>query len=314
MFNFKQMFVLFWFRKSTSMLEKTNRKNDPSYETLGSLCCRITIGTQVEDIGSLDINLRRSTWDEKGQRILENDTSTRCDNRTLNDVKNKLERIFELLQVEHGEDVTPMMVKELFTGKKLFRYSFQQLICEYFKDRKEEVEAGIITQSTIDVHLNYSENFLEFLTEKGIKTSNTTHFDEDNLDSFKIFLSKQFAYSHTRKHLGWVKQLFKHSLRKKRIKFNPLEGVKVSNEPDKPDTSHPTIPELDRLINFDFFRLHKLGFVVEETAARLDRERDAFVFSSFTGMHHCDYTKRKYWLEDIKGAVFLKGFRKKTKK
>lgn len=120
----------------------------------------------VDEIGSLHINLRRSTWDEKAQRILGNDASTRRDNRTLNDVKNKLERIFELLQVEHGEDVTPMMVKELFTGKKLFRYSFQQLINEYFKDRQEEVKAKIITQETIDVHRNYADNFLEFLTEK----------------------------------------------------------------------------------------------------------------------------------------------------
>ncbi|AEI50672.1 phage integrase SAM-like domain-containing protein [Runella slithyformis] len=225
MFNYKQMFVLFWFRKSDSALEKNKRKNDLNYDILGSLCCRVTIDTVVGEIGSLHINIKRSTWDEKAQRILGSDASTRRGNRTLNDVRNKLERIFELLQVEHGEDVTPLMVKELFTGKKLFRYSFQQLINEYFKDRKEEVEAGIVTQETIDVHRNYSENFLEYLNKKSLKTSTITSFDEDNLDSFKIYLLKEFAYSHTRKHLGWVKQLMKHSLRKKRIKFNPLDGL-----------------------------------------------------------------------------------------
>jgi hypothetical protein len=316
MFNFKQLFVLFWFRKSDSTIEKKKRLENSEYDTAGSICCRITIDTQVCEVGSLHITLKRSAWDEKAQRVLGNDVSVRRYNRTINDMKSKLERLYELLQVENGEDVSPLMVKDLFTGKKLFRYSFEQLINEYFKDREQEAIAAIITQSTIDVHRNYSENFMDFLTVKGLKTILPSHFDEDSLDSFKLFLlsKKKYAYSHTRKHLGWVKQLLKHSLRKKRIKSNPLEGVRVSNEPDAPDTTHLTIPQLDRLIKFDFYKLAKLGFMGEETAFRLDRERDAFVFTSFTGMHHCDYTKRKYWIEEIKGATFLKGKRLKTKK
>ncbi|WP_273212595.1 phage integrase SAM-like domain-containing protein [Runella zeae] len=317
MFNFKKMFVLFWFRKSDSKAEKLKREENPNYDTLGGLCCRITIATQVEEIGSVHINIKRSAWDEKTQRVIGNDSNARRYNRTLNDIKNKLERIYELLQIEHGDEVTPKMVKDLFTGKKFFRYTFEQLIEEYFKDRKEEKEAGLVSQETLDVHQNYSKNFKEYLVLKGLKTLAPSHFEEDHLDGFKIFLMskpKSFVYGHTRKHLSWVKQLLKHSLRKKRIKSNPLEGVIVKSEPDDPDTTHLSISQLERVVAFDFMKLYAQGYIAQETAIRLDRERDAFVFSAFTGMHHCDYTKRKYWLETYKGATFLKGKRKKTQK
>mgnify|MGYP000355480031 CR=1 FL=1 len=114
MFNFKQMFVLFWFRKSDSTIEKKKRLENSEYDTAGSICCRITIDTQVCEVGSLHITLKRSAWDEKAQRVLGNDVSVRRYNRTINDMKSKLERLYELLQVENGEDVSPLMVKDLF--------------------------------------------------------------------------------------------------------------------------------------------------------------------------------------------------------
>lgn len=68
MFNFKQMFVLFWFWKSDAVTEKLKRKENPDYDTLGGVCCRVTIDTQVVEIGSVHINIRRSMWDEKAQQ------------------------------------------------------------------------------------------------------------------------------------------------------------------------------------------------------------------------------------------------------
>lgn len=314
MFNIKNMYVLFWFRKSEAKGEILNRKKNHLHDTIGNVCCRITISTQIIEIGSVHINLRRSDWNEAAQCLNGRDETSRKHNRKLTEIKAKLERTYELLLLDN-EDVEPVTVKMHFLGKRLFRYSFNQLIVEYLKDRNEEKKAGMVSQQTIDVHRNYGRNFELFLANKGLQSMLPANFDEDNLDTFKIYLlTQKFAPSHCRKHLGWVKQLLKHSLRKKRIKQNLLTGIRVPKEDTEPDTTHLTIEQLQHLLNYDFSTLVSLGYIHQDTALRLDRERDAFVFSAFTGMHHCDYTSRKYWLEDFKNDVFLKGRRKKTKK
>ena len=316
MFNIKNMYVLFWFRKSEAKVEVEKRKK-ANYDTMGSVCCRVTIDTKTIEIGSTHLELRRSGWEADKQRVRGNDDGARRANRKIAEVRAKLERIFELLQIEHGEEVTPEMVKDMFVGKKLFRYTIAQLVAEFFADRKMEQAAGLISEATMIVQQNYGRNFATALEGAAMKQLSPTAFSEDELDTMRTrLLGMSLGESHVIKHLKFVKQVWKHSLRKKRIKSNALDGVVVRGASDNqaPDTTHLSVEQLNALIEFDFFALVSKGYVVPETAARLDRERDAFVFSAFTGMHHTDYTNREFGIEQHQSELFLKGERVKTKK
>lgn len=306
------MYILFWFRKSQAKSEALLRK-DPDYDTLGTISCRVTIEGEVVEIGNVHIECRKSVWDNENQRLIGNDVNTKRHNKRISELKIKVERTFDLLHVEF-DNVTADLVKDYVTEKKLFRYTIQQLISEYFKDRQLEVIQEVIVQATLDVQENYSENLISFLeAEKQLSRLPRT-YDDEILAKFKVYLRqvKGFGFSHTHKHIVWMKSLFKHSLDKKRLKVNPIEACKIGTDTTKPDTTHITVEQLSILARFDFYDLVERGFLAEQTAKKCDLERDAFVFNCFSGMHHCDYTNKAFRIEKYKGDVFLKGQRQKT--
>lgn len=307
------MYILFWFRKSEAKKEVLQRKQDPQYDTLGSICCRVTLEGESVEIGNVHIECRKSVWDVENQRLIGKDAKTKSHNKQLSDLKVKIERIFGLLQIEF-EHVSAELVKEYVTEKKMFRYTISQLITEYFKDRQLKVKDKTIVQATVDVQENYAENFLEYLEVEKLLSKPPRAFDEKILSGFKAYLLdiKEFGFPHSYKHIVWVKSLFKHSLKEKRIRTNPLEDCEIGSDTTKPDTTHITVEQLAKLATFDFYDLVKRGFLTHQTARKCDLERDAFVFNCFSGMHHIDYTNRAFRIEEYKGAVFLKGSRHKT--
>lgn len=108
------------------------------------------------------MELRRSRWKADQQRVKGSDDVARRANRKMAEVRAKLERIFELLQVEHGEDLTLVMFRDMLVGKKLFRHSIAQLVAEFFADRKWEQAAGLISETTMIVKQSYARNFATF--------------------------------------------------------------------------------------------------------------------------------------------------------
>ena len=90
----------------------------------------------------------------------------------------------------------------------------------------------------------------------------------------------------------------------------PLPG-KAESE-DYLDTTHLSVTQIEKLYLFNFHSLVASGQITEQTADTFSRERHAFIFNCFTGMHHCDYTKIEFLVETFYGALFLRGKRQKT--
>lgn len=290
------------------------RKQNPNHDTLGGICCRITLDGVAIEVGNMHIECRKSMWDAEGQRLKGNDTETKRQNRRLLEEKLKLERVYEMLVVDN-DAVTAQMVKEFYTGKRLFRYNFEQLISEYFKDRKQQLDIGRITDSTLVAQKNYSRNFVLFLEERKLKGLSPLSFEESHMNDLKAYLfAKKMGPAHTRKICIWVKSLYRHSCKKKRLKYNPIADYEIGSDGVIPDTSHLSVEQLSKLAKFDFMKLVRQGIIHESTAEKCGFERDAFVFNCFTGMHHCDYTDRNFRVEMYQGAYFLKGYRRKTQK
>ncbi|WP_277337976.1 phage integrase SAM-like domain-containing protein [Runella sp. MFBS21] len=313
MYNIKQMYILFWFRKSEAKTEVTRRKENPDYDTLGNIACRVTIDGEAVEIGNVHIECRKSNWDPENQRLKGSSNEVKKHNKRINELKVQIERTFDLVQIEF-EHVTAMLVKEFVTQKRLFRFSTQQLITEYFKDRATQVTDKKITQATVDVEENYSKNLIRYLEKEKLTSRLPRSFDETIVSGFRTYLLDvaKFAPSHSHKHIVWLKMLFKHSLKKKRLKFNPIEDCEIGTDNTKPDTTHLTVEQLSKLARFDFFDLAKRGFIAQQTAEKCDLERDAFVFNCFSGMHHIEYTNKLFQIENCKEGVFLKGSRQKT--
>ncbi len=307
------MFVLFWFRKSQAKSEELLRKNDPNYDTLGFICCRVTIQGESVEIGNVHIECRKSQWDANTQQIMGKSPEIKRHNKRLAEVKVKLERIFDMLQIDY-EHVAPSLVKDFFTEKRLFRFTIQQLISEYFKDKQVDVKEGRITQDTVDVQKNYSNNLIQYLQDENLLSRLPRSYDGNIVAGFRRYLLeiKGFGKPHTYKHTVWLKSLFKHSLNEKRLRMNPIEKYPIGSDNTKIDTTHITVEQLSQLALFDFYDLARKGFIAEQTAKTCDLERDAFVFNCFSGMHHVDYKNKAFRVESYKGDLFLKGTRQKT--
>ncbi|WP_428657667.1 hypothetical protein [Runella sp.] len=254
------MYVLFWFCKSEAKKEAMLRKQDPGHDTLGSICCRVTIEGEYAEIGYVHIDCRKSAWDAENQRLKGNGDNNKKHNKWLNEFKVKIERTFDLLQIEF-EHVTAMLVKEFVTEKRLFRFSTLHLITEYIKDRELEVSEKIIVKATVDIEKNYAKNFTNYLESEKLTSRQPRTFDEKIISGFRKYLyeTEGFGMPHTHKHIVWLKTLFKHSLKKKRLKFNPLEGCEIGTDNTKPDTTHLTVEQLSKLACFDFSDLAKRG-------------------------------------------------------
>ncbi|GAB4047123.1 hypothetical protein GCM10028810_28840 [Spirosoma litoris] len=126
---------------------------------------------------------------------------------------------------------------------------------------------------------------------------------------------EKFGAGHIENHQKYIKQVLKLATERGLILKNPLASYRIEGCDEEPDTTHLTIEQLERLIKFDFFVMSRAGELHPAAAESLDKERDAFVFNCFTGMHHCDYTSKQFRIDkDQKADYWLIGKRQKTKK
>lgn len=302
------MKILFWFRKS----EATSNKflSDPN----GTIQCRITIDNDELELGSTKIQCVKSYWHAQHQTIIGKKNS--MDNRRLTDISTTLLRLFDMLKTRY-EYVTPSLVKDYYYSKKKFQNTVEDIKREFQKTRLQHVELKIITKTTYDVNENYLRHILTYSTQ--MKYVYPIHLPNTYFQDLYhwLILENVCQERMARKVTCFAKQLLKFGKSKKYCPElscfqESLPGMAESE--DYIDTTHLTVDQIEHLYHFDFFELVKSGFITEKTARILHEERNAFVFNCFTGMHHCDYTDKAFTITLMYNSLFLRGYRKKTKK
>ena len=304
------MKILFWFRKSEAKDQLL--QEDP----LGSIQCRISIENQTIEVGATKIVCKKSEWCPSGQRIAGKGQVIERANRTLNEITFRLNRLYDILLTKF-DYVTPTIVKDHYNSRAKLTYSLKEINTKFEAIRTKMVEQAVITQSTLDINQNYARHILDYYDEiSATKPYELPNTYLNDLYQFMIVTGRSGA-RFARKVCAYSKQVFKWAIREGMSpKIDALNEVVpgATDSEDYLDTTHLSIFQLDRLWKFDFKALVKSNQISKQTADVLSSERDAFVFNCFSGMHHCDYTKKEFRIEPYQDALFLKGTRTKTKK
>jgi hypothetical protein len=320
------MCVLFWFRKTVNNNPPKKNITTPASPP-GFIQMRVTYNTERSELGSTHIECIKSQWDEINQCFKGKSVWALEQNKKLSTLKHKIEQLTERLERDTDE-VTVHLIKSQFSdrqrtrsgkGDKLQRRTVPNLIevfAFHYEYQERRKQLGKLEKATLEIQANYAANVADYLRlvkkAKLPATSINDDFMEDLISHFALV--EKFGNKHTENHLKFIKQVMKWAKSKEVISKNPLADYRVETSEEDLDTTHLTIEQLQRLIDFDFFALAESGKIQLISAEALDKERDAFVFNCFTGMHHCDYTSKKFRIEQEGINYWLMGERLKTGK
>ncbi len=231
------------------------------------------------------MNLQRSInpndWDSARARALGRTNEARIFNEYLETIRVKAHKKFTEL-LAYTDEVTPQMLRDAILGVKSAKSKqiidiWQDYVADLFKLIGKEV-----TRATYQKHSRAMRYFEEFLKKKyqapdvSIKSVNY-----QMIQQFSIFLKtdKECNHNTTIKFLQNLKTVTRLSIRSGWLLKDPFNGISLTlKEVDRPYLSHE---EIERLIAFN------------SPFDRLNRVRDFFVFSCFTGLAYIDVSKLK---------------------
>ncbi|MGM9508622.1 hypothetical protein ACS5NO_12875 [Larkinella sp. GY13] len=317
------MEVLFWFRKSL-----VNEVTNPELLN-GTIQIRITVNTERVELGSTHIKCIRKAWNQENQSFTGRTEWASEQTKKIEKLRSQIHKIYEDLDRD-GHEINANLIKQLFcapvssrrkkdASKSNMVRRFVYNVGDLFDFRKaadqKRVDRKKLSVETMKVRANYAKNILHFLESEGLLSSPATSLTENHMEDLLLYLlsDKGFGDKHTEKHMYYLKSVFSWAFNKSLIRKNPIAEYIVESSDYEPDTTHLEVPDLTRLIHFDFHRLARKGVIHPDTADRLEQERDAFVFNCFSGMHHVDYTSKHFHINiDIRGTYWLQGKRQKT--
>ncbi len=320
------MHVLIWFRRKESEASRPN----PS----GFLQVRISYAGKRCGLGSTHIRCLDSQWDRDKQAIAGSSAWAREQNEKIRLIKHKIQQVYHRLLLE-GADINAGLIKERClqghvviqlvqveeNGKTITKrvtrrkvYTFADLHDFYVIHQQRLVDREQISSKTLRRKKNYLNNIQAFLATCQKANSPATSLTDLAMENLTDYLlhEKKFKYSHVEKHLRYIKEVMSWSVTQQHIRHNPIDKFRIAPVNEAPDTTHLSTADLNRLILFDFNELVQKNKLKKQMADALAKERDAFVFNCFTGMHHVDYKEKNFVVDENGKEFWLTGVREKT--
>lgn len=242
-------------------------------------------------------------WDSTRQRVKGTNESAKAINAVLKQILNRLyKKEAELL--ERGYVLTADLLRDAFLDKvdAIQSKTLVQTYQEFLDNLKQEV--GIKTSD--DTYYNYFRAFeltKEYMRKKfkrdDMQLFELNHSFIANLDTFLRTTYHQKQNTAV-KYLKCLKHVINIAVANGNIPANPFVNYKTEREVvDKPFL---TEEELRIIINKDF------------AIKRLERVRDIFIFSCFTGLSYSDVKTldKTHFCHDEFGRVWIKKHRVKT--
>ena len=256
--------ILFWINKSRSA-------ND-----LAELYARVTVNGKRTNIGlkrKVDIHL----WDSINKKAKGNTREAKEINNYINLVQSRLFNIYQDLKYK-GELITPQLVKTLYNGENINSKSLLELL-EYHNRKIEKTLApGTIRNFGI------TENYVNRFLKQKLKTTdvNLNQLNYKFISDLEMFLVNYYqkchpgAMSHNTvmKHLQRLRKIVNLAYQLEWIEKDPFIRWKPTFEQKQRDFLGQN--ELNNLETYHF------------PIDRLDRVRDLFVFSCYTGISYSD--------------------------
>ncbi|AUS05948.1 MULTISPECIES: site-specific integrase [Tamlana] len=283
--------ILFWLQTSRAI----------NNEAL--IYARITVNGK-----RLNISLKRkvsvSLWDSSKKRVRGNSIQARQINQSIDQTHTKLFQIYQDLKFK-GELITAHLIKSHYTGETNESKSLQELLKYHAKKIENTLAKGSI--ENFGVTENYINRFL-------LKSRRTTDIYLNQLDykflcDFESYLYDYWPKGHPRtmsqntvmKHIQRFRKIITLAYHIEWIEKDPF--VKWKQVYEKKEREFLSENELSNL--------ETLSFKIE----RLERVRDLFVFSCYTGISYVDIMQLtdSNLVKGMDGSTWIVTHRQKTK-
>ncbi|MGC1472375.1 MAG: tyrosine-type recombinase/integrase [Psychroserpens sp.] len=268
----------------------------------GIIYARINVDQRRLSI-SLKRKLEMTQWDSKTQKHQGTSKKAKEFNRYLDLSKSKLFMCYQELR-DNGEELTSKAIKNLFLNEGPSGHTLKKLL-DYHSKKIENTHAiGSIRNFKV------TEGYIiRFLKKKKLLDISLSSLNFEFLCDFESFLNAYYPKGHPKamshntvtKHVQRFRKIVTLAYNLEWIKDDPFRRWKSTF--DKVDREFLSDSELLKLTSHNF-----------ETD-RLDRVRDLFIFSSYTGISYVDIknlTKKNVWIGDDEGNKWISTFRQKT--
>ena len=256
--------ILFWINSSRS----TNNKAD--------LFLRITVNGRRANIG-LKRKVLIDQWDKKAKKVKGTNAQAKAINNLINESQAKVYSIYQELKYKE-ELITAQLIKAKFFGEDEGAKSLQEILTYHNEKIEKTLSAGTIRN--FGVTQKYVDRFLK----KKLKT-NDIYLKQLNfkfISDFETFLTSYYPKGHFKamshntvmKHIQRLRKIITLAYHLEWIDKDPFVRWKPTFEAKQREflNSH----ELDLLERYKF------------PIERLDRVRDLFIFSCYTGISYAD--------------------------
>lgn len=277
-----------------------NKQKEINGEVL--LYARVTI-----DMKRVNISLKRKVpidlWDFKQRKMNGNSAKTKEINEYLEITKSELYNKYQILRSDN-RPITAANLKNEFLQEAEDSKTLKELI-KYHSLKIENTHAiGSIRNFKV------TEGYISrFLKKKRIADTPISDLNFEFLCDFENYLNAYYPKGHPKamshntvtKHIQRFRKIVTLAYNLEWIKDDSFRRWKSSF--DKVDREFLSDSELLKLANHHF------------AIDRLDRVRDLFIFSSYTGISYVDIrnlTKKNVWIGDDDGNKWITTFRQKT--
>lgn len=245
-------------------------------------------------------------WDTRTQRLLPFAPNSAYTNALLDKLQEQFNRI--RLQAEiQNERLTIAQVKDRLQGYTKPRPDILGMIDKYLAHQKIRDEVGKITTGTYEGYVAQASVWRRFLKQEGInEVRNITKSTQDALGLYVLRNSKGTKGKIARNNYACMmiksfRRFLNYCLDNEWIERNPFTRS-ADWKLEKPEKIYLTAEEVGTL---QMLELH--------AKPKLEKARDCFLFSCFTGLGYSDLAKvKKKDLHEVENDTYLLVERKKT--
>ena len=277
------------------------RKNRPNKNGTVSIMIRLTINSKQCPFAS-DLEIFVDDWDDKEKRMKGKSPEAKVLNDTLDEIKVRLKNIHK--ELDRLGSVTPEKIRNRFKNKDVVTSN----LLEYYKQKNKNLEELVKNNSKSKVLLDKHELNCERLggflkTKYYLSDIDLNDLDHDFLVDYQNFLMTIYKCSAntTAKYMQFFRGIILSARKNKLIIDDPFEDYKIKL--DKVDRGYLTEEELLLITQKEF------------VSERLDKVRDIFIFSCFTGLAYVDVRNLKSCdiIKSFDGELWIHKNRQKSK-
>lgn len=287
--------ILFWLRASA--VNKSGK---------APLLVRITIdGVKVDFSSGMTVDVK--LWNVDKKQVSGKSPEAERINKYILSSEVKLNSIYDKL-VDQEIDVSPEIIKNIFTGKTKEKITLISSITEHNQSFERKIEKeGKLSEDTLDMFETLKDKVKSFLATKNRKDVFITEINHAFIEDFQTWLLQEGHYKKgglsSDTTVGFLKKLSKittNLFKRGFIKTDPFLDIDLSWS--KSTTEGVSESDINKLLDL------KLDKPYLQVA--LDRA----IIGSYTGMAHQDLSsvKKSDLVISIDGSKWIKIKRKKT--